>query len=66
MSNGGLGKARLGRMHAVMAGYVERGEIPGIVTLVSRRGEVHVDAIGNKAIGGSDRCVATRSSASPR
>ncbi len=49
---GGLSKARLGRMHDVMAGYVERGEAPGIVTLVSRRGEVHVDAIGTKAVGG--------------
>ncbi len=50
MSTAGLSKARLGRMHNVMAGYVERGEVPGLVTLVSRRGEVHVDAIGMKAI----------------
>lgn len=42
MSTGGLSKARLGRLHDVMAGYVARGEVPGIVTLVSRRGEVHV------------------------
>jgi CubicO group peptidase (beta-lactamase class C family) len=54
MSTGGLSKARLGRMHDVMAGYVERGEVPGIVTLVSRRGEVHTDAIGKQAVGGSD------------
>jgi CubicO group peptidase (beta-lactamase class C family) len=54
MSTGGLSKARLGRMHDVMAGHVERGEMPGIVTLVSRRGETHVDAIGAKAVGGSD------------
>jgi CubicO group peptidase (beta-lactamase class C family) len=54
MNTGGLSKARLGRMHDVMAGYVERGEVPGIVTLVSRRGEVHVDALGMKAVGGSD------------
>jgi hypothetical protein len=54
MSSGGLSKVRLRRMHDVMAGYVERGEVPGIVTLVSRRGEVHVDAIGIKAVGGSD------------
>jgi CubicO group peptidase (beta-lactamase class C family) len=54
MSIGGLSKARLGRMHDVMAGYVVRGEVPGIVTLVSRRGEVHVDAIGMKEFGGSD------------
>lgn len=41
-----------------MVGYVERGDVPGIVTLVSRRGEVHVDAIGMTAAGGRDpiRC----------
>jgi CubicO group peptidase (beta-lactamase class C family) len=50
MSTAGLSKARLGRMHDVMAGYVERGEVPGLVTLVSRRGEVHVDVIGTRAI----------------
>src|SRR6266542_3707007 len=54
MSTGGLSKARLGRMHDVMASYVERGDVPGLVTLVSRRGEVHVDTIGAKAVGGSD------------
>ena len=51
---GGLSSARLGCMHTVMAGYVQRGDVPGMVTLVSRRGEVHVDAIGTKAIGASD------------
>src|SRR2546421_528766 len=54
MRSGGLSKARLGRIHDVMAGHVERGDVPGIVTLVSRRGEVHVDAIGTKAFGGND------------
>ncbi|HKB48453.1 MAG TPA: serine hydrolase domain-containing protein, partial [Ktedonobacterales bacterium] len=54
MSRGGLSEARLGRMHDVMAGYVERGEVPGVVTLVSRRGETQVDAIGTLAAGGSD------------
>src|SRR2546429_2222301 len=53
MSISGLSKARLSRMHEVMAGYVERGEVPGLVTLVSRRGEVHVDVIGTQAIGDS-------------
>jgi hypothetical protein len=46
MSNGGLSRVRLGRMHDVMTDHVERGKVPGIVTLVSRRGEAHVDAIG--------------------
>src|SRR5438128_8751992 len=55
MSTAGLSRARLARMQGVMAGYVERGEVPGLVTLVSRRGEVHVDAIGTKAAGGSDQ-----------
>ncbi len=49
MSAAGLSKARLSRMHEVMAGYVERGDVPGLVTLVSRRGEVHVDVIGTQA-----------------
>jgi len=38
----------------VMTGYVERGEVPGLVTLVSRRGEVHIDTIGTKAFERSD------------
>ena len=41
-------------MHDTMAGHVERGVVPGIVTLVSRRGEEHVKGIGTKAFGGSD------------
>ncbi|HKO09957.1 MAG TPA: serine hydrolase domain-containing protein, partial [Alphaproteobacteria bacterium] len=54
MRSGGFSKARLGRMREVMAGYVERGEVPGVVTLVSRHGEVHLEAIGMKTLGGSD------------
>jgi hypothetical protein len=51
MTIGGLSQARLGRIHAVLSGYVERGEVPGLVALVSRRGEVHVEAIGAQAVG---------------
>jgi CubicO group peptidase (beta-lactamase class C family) len=54
MSSSGFSGTRLDRMRDVMAGHVERGVVPGIATLVSRRGEVHVDAIGTKAFGGSD------------
>jgi CubicO group peptidase (beta-lactamase class C family) len=54
MSAGGLSEARLGRMHEVMAGYVERGEVPGLVTLVCRRDEVHVDAIGTMSLGAGE------------
>src|SRR5258708_33461936 len=49
MSTAGVCGARLAGMHDVMGGYVERGEVPGLVTLVSRRGGVHVDAIGTQA-----------------
>ena len=52
MSTSGLSRERLGRMHDVMAGYVERGALPGLVSLVCRRGEVHVDPVGLKAVGG--------------
>ena len=37
-----------------MTGHVDRGVVPGIVMLVSRRGETHVDVIGTKAFGSSD------------
>jgi CubicO group peptidase (beta-lactamase class C family) len=50
---GGLSKPRLGRMHDIMAGHVADGSMPGLVTLLSRRGEVHVDTIGSVAIGGA-------------
>jgi CubicO group peptidase (beta-lactamase class C family) len=54
MSTNGLSAARLDRMHRVMAGHVERGEVPGLVTLISRHGEEHVDVIGTKEAGGGD------------
>ncbi len=41
-------------MREVMAGHVERG-VPGLVTLISRRGEVHVEALGMKAAGGAGK-----------
>ena len=52
MSGGGLSEARLERMHDIMASYVERGQVPGMVNLVARRDEVRVDVIGTKAVGG--------------
>jgi len=39
-------------LHEAMAARVERGEFPGIVTLVARGDEVSVDAIGVTAFGG--------------
>jgi CubicO group peptidase (beta-lactamase class C family) len=35
----------------VLEGHVERGDLPGLVALVARGGDVHVEAIGHKAFG---------------
>jgi CubicO group peptidase (beta-lactamase class C family) len=42
----------LDRLHAAMSAYVAGGERPGLVTLLSRNGETHVDAIGTYDFGG--------------
>jgi CubicO group peptidase (beta-lactamase class C family) len=48
----GLSKAGFDRLRGVMAGYVERGDLPGLVMLVSRHGKVYADAIGRLAFDG--------------
>ena len=52
MSKGALSTTRLNRMHDLMASYVERGTAPGLITLISRRGQTEVDVIGRRAIDG--------------
>jgi hypothetical protein len=47
MSTGGFSEGQLGRMHDVMAGYVERGEGPGTVALLAALGAT--DATANIA-----------------
>ena len=46
-------KATFDRLRGLMAGRVERGDLPGLVMLVSHQGEVHADAIGRLAFEGS-------------
>lgn len=46
--------ARLERMRRVMEGHVERGGVPGVVALASRRGETHVLTAGTLAAGGAE------------
>src|SRR5688500_5580675 len=48
---GGLSQAGIARLHEAMARHVESGRLPGLVTLVSRRDEVHVDTIGVQSFG---------------
>src|SRR6267142_5560500 len=52
-TGGGLSQTRLKRMLEIMACHVENGSMPGLVALGSRHGEVHLDVIGNVAIGGA-------------
>jgi CubicO group peptidase (beta-lactamase class C family) len=51
MSTSALSKSRLERMHRVLSGYVERKEMPGLVALVSRHDDVHVETLGTLAFG---------------
>jgi CubicO group peptidase (beta-lactamase class C family) len=46
MNGSGLSKSRLDRLRDVMAGYVERREVPGLVLAVCRRGEALIEPIG--------------------
>jgi CubicO group peptidase (beta-lactamase class C family) len=39
-------------MHDVLAAHVASGAVPGLVALISRKGEVHVDVLGSMSIGG--------------
>jgi hypothetical protein len=66
MAGNKLNQARVADLHMTMAGYVERGDIPGIVTLIGRGDEVHVDAIGVKAVDGKEPMRRARSSESCR
>jgi hypothetical protein len=49
-----LNKARIAELHTAMSGTVDRGDIPGIVTLLGRGDEIHLEVIGTKTIGGKE------------
>ena len=54
MGGGGFSKTRLARLGSVLGGYVERGEVAGVVVLLDRRGETHVEAAGTLELGGPE------------
>lgn len=41
----------LARLHDVMSRHVESGRLPGLVALISRHGEIHVEALGTRILG---------------
>jgi hypothetical protein len=49
-----LSKGHVTRLHDIMAGHVDVGDAPGIVSVVSRRGEAYFDVIGATAVDGGD------------
>jgi CubicO group peptidase (beta-lactamase class C family) len=51
MSSVGLSGSRLERLHQVLSGHVERGDLPGLVALVSRHDDVHMETLGTMAAG---------------
>jgi CubicO group peptidase (beta-lactamase class C family) len=51
MTAGALSKERLDHLREVMNGYVDRRDLPGLVTVVARGDDVHIDAFGTLAVG---------------
>ena len=51
MTTGGLSKPRLERMHRILSEHIEHGELPGLVALIARHDDVHVEALGTMFVG---------------
>jgi CubicO group peptidase (beta-lactamase class C family) len=51
MTTKSLSKPRLERMHHVLSGYIQRGDMPGLVALVSCHDDVHIETLGTTAVG---------------
>jgi len=52
LATGGFSSKRLARVREAVGRYVDAGDVPGAVAVVSRRGEVHIEAMGNLAFEG--------------
>jgi CubicO group peptidase (beta-lactamase class C family) len=59
MTTSGLSRAGLAHLHDVMSAHVEAGEMPGLVALVARGDDVHIDTIGSPSF--ADRTPLDRS-----
>ena len=47
----GMSTERLGRMKPAMQSYVDRGEVPGVVTVIARHGRmVHLETVGYRYV----------------
>jgi CubicO group peptidase (beta-lactamase class C family) len=44
-----MNKERLSHLHDTLSGHVEDGSVPALVSVIGRKGETHIDAIGAPA-----------------
>ena len=54
MSDTGLSTSGLARLHSVMSSHVDRGVVPGLIAVVARHGDAHVEVLGTKALGDAE------------
>ncbi|RAO29700.1 uncharacterized protein PSN13_04898 [Micromonospora saelicesensis] len=52
MASGGFSSKRLARLQGLLERHVESGFVPGMVVVLARHGEVHVEATGHLAFDG--------------
>jgi CubicO group peptidase (beta-lactamase class C family) len=52
VTSGGFSSKRLARVRDVLSRHVAAGYVPGAVAVVARRGEVHIEAVGDLAFEG--------------
>jgi CubicO group peptidase (beta-lactamase class C family) len=57
---GGLTDAGLAKLHEVAAGHVGDATVPGLVALIARGDQVHVETLGTLAVGGAPVARDTR------
>ena len=53
MTTGGFSSTRLGRVRALLERHVHAGFVPGVVAVLARHGEVHIEAVGTLAFEGA-------------
>jgi CubicO group peptidase (beta-lactamase class C family) len=53
MAAGGFSSKRLGRVREQLERHVDSGLVPGVVAVLTRRGEVHIEATGTLAFEGA-------------
>ncbi|MEV2240339.1 serine hydrolase domain-containing protein [Micromonospora sp. NPDC049891] len=53
MATGGFSSTRLARLREVLDRHVDSGFVPGVVAVLARHGQVHIEATGNLAFEGA-------------